>query len=130
VCEFNQRVLGLWPVAVEQARVAAINALGGREEYQETVPTTVLKVVGIELISMGRIEPSSEADTVIVLEDDIEHRYRKLVISEHQIVGGILLGYPQYGPVVIEAIKQAVNVSHCIEALREGKWEVLREQGV
>jgi NAD(P)H-nitrite reductase large subunit len=128
VCEFNQHLPGLWPVAVEQARVAAINAVGGQEVYKETAPVTVLKVVGVELISIGRFEPDSETDTVIILEDNNEHRYRKLVISENTIVGAILLGHPQYAPAVTEAIKKGWDVSNCLDALREGKWEVLREE--
>jgi NADPH-dependent 2,4-dienoyl-CoA reductase/sulfur reductase-like enzyme/ferredoxin len=128
VCEFNQGVQGLWPVAVEQARIAALNALGGQEAYKDIVPATVLKVVGIDLISIGRFEPSSEADTVIVFEDSSQHRYRKLVISENRIVGAILLGYPQDAHAVAEAVKRARPVGDCLAALRAGKWEALREE--
>ena len=52
---------GLWPAAVEQAEVAADGALGGDKAYRGTVPVTILKVVGIELTSMGRFEPERPA---------------------------------------------------------------------
>ena len=59
VAEFDRAVLGLWPTAVEQAEVAAENALGGDKAYAGSVPVTILKVVGIELTSIGRFEPAA-----------------------------------------------------------------------
>src|SRR5262249_21180911 len=68
VAEFDNAVPGLWPTAVEQAEVAAENALGGARTYSGSVPVTILKVVGIELTSIGRFEPGAHEE-VIALED-------------------------------------------------------------
>src|SRR6185436_14961548 len=59
-CEFAQKVPGLWPVAVEQARVAAINAAGGQATYKALIPETALKVVGVDMTSVGRFKAQSE----------------------------------------------------------------------
>jgi NAD(P)H-nitrite reductase large subunit len=125
VAEHQGQIYGLWPSAVEQGEVAAINAVGGDKVYEGTVPVTILKVVGIELASMGRFEPESEDEAVIALEDIEEHRYRKLVISHSKISGAILLGYPLDAPAVTAAIKQQVDVTPCLEALRAGDWSAL-----
>jgi NADPH-dependent 2,4-dienoyl-CoA reductase/sulfur reductase-like enzyme/ferredoxin len=125
VCEFERQVPGLWPVAVEQARVAAFNAMGGQEVYRETVPVTTLKGVGIDITSIGRFDPRSEDELVIALEDISEHRYRKLVIAGGKIVGAILLGYPLYAPAVSAAIKSGVDVGDRLDDLRAGSWEIL-----
>ena len=61
VAEHRGRVHGLWPAAVEQAEVAACGALGEEKAYRGTVPVTILKVVGIELTSIGRFEPEGPA---------------------------------------------------------------------
>ena len=61
VAEHAGRVHGLWPVAVEQAEVAADNAVGGDKAYRGSVPFTMLKVVGVELTSVGRFEEPSRA---------------------------------------------------------------------
>jgi nitrite reductase (NADH) large subunit len=127
VCEFERQVLGLWPVAVEQARVAALNAMGGQELYHEAVPVTTLKVVGIDITSIGRFEPRAEDEIVIALEDISEHRYRKLVIAGDKIVGAILLGYPSYANAVSAAIKNGVDVGDRLNDLRAGRWEVLQD---
>lgn len=125
VCEHQGQVMGLWPVAVEQAKVAAVNAVGGIEAYNGIVPVTHLKVVGVELTSVGQIEANAP-DDVIIRQEDVElQRYRKLVIVGGKIVGAILLGYPLDAPVVTELIKQAVDVTPHLASLQTGGWDVL-----
>lgn len=121
VAEFGGRVPGLWPAAVDQAEVAADNAVGGEKAYKPTAPVTVLKVVGIELTSMGRFE-AEEGDEVIALEDGSGQRYRKLVISEGRIVGAILLGYSAEASPVATAVKRGFVVEGLLPALRAGDW--------
>jgi nitrite reductase (NADH) large subunit len=129
VAEYSGQVAGLWAPAVEQAEVAAINCIGGEQTYRGYVPVTMLKVVGVDLTSAGRIEPADEHETVIVLEEMIagseDRHYRKLVIAEGKIVGAILIGHPIDAPVVAEAIKQGVEVTNYLDALRSGDWGVL-----
>ena len=60
LAEWRGSILGLWPVAVEQAEVAAENAVGGSRPYAGTVPVTMLKVVGVELLSIGAIDGPRE----------------------------------------------------------------------
>ncbi|MEP7359828.1 MAG: FAD-dependent oxidoreductase, partial [Anaerolineales bacterium] len=127
VCEFAQQVPGLWPVAVEQARVAAINATGGQVTYQTVIPVTALKVVGVDMTSVGRFEAQSEADLEIALEDLEGHRYRKLVIHAGRLVGAILLGYPLEATAVTAAVKAGRDVSADLDALRAGEWQVLQD---
>ena len=130
VAEHRGQVSGLWPPAVAQAEVAAINAVGGGAVYEGVVPETMLKVVGIDLTSVGRTEAASEGEIVISLEDIVgdtgEHRYRKLVISGGKIVGSIVLGYPILAPLVAQAVKQRADVMPYLDVLRAGDWDILR----
>jgi len=128
VCEFQQQIPGLWPVAVEQARIAAINAMGGQASYREIIPVTALKVVGVDLTSIGRFEPRTADETVIALEDTNEHRYRKLVIANGKIIGAILLGYPQDAAAVTAVIKQGIDITDCLDDLNAGRWDVLQDR--
>ena len=125
--QFNGKVQGLWPVAVEQARVAAINAAGGDETYREIVPVTALKVVGVDVTSIGRFDASGADELVIAVEDTAGHLYRKLVISSGRIVGAILLGHPAHAAAVTGAIKQGLDVSAHLDALQAGEWQVLAD---
>ncbi len=55
VAEFEGLVYGIIPAAIEQARVAAANMVSdGSGTYSGTVPTTTLKIVGIDL--PGRLD--------------------------------------------------------------------------
>jgi NAD(P)H-nitrite reductase large subunit len=114
-------VLGLWPVAVEQARVAAVNAVGGDERYEALPPVTMLKVTGVDLTSVGRIEPE-DGDDVIALEDTLESRYRKLVLSDGRLVGAILLGYSAESTGLASAVRESRDVTSELDRLRAGDW--------
>jgi NAD(P)H-nitrite reductase large subunit len=125
VCEYDGQVPGLWPVAVEQGKVAALNAVGGREHYAPSTPVTALKVAGINLTSMGRFTPQSDAEVEIVLEEAAGSRYRKLLVADGRIAGAILLGYPVEAAAVARIVKAGGDVSAQMEALRTGRWEGL-----
>jgi nitrite reductase (NADH) large subunit len=103
IAEWRESILGLWPVAVEQAEVAAENAVGGSRAYAGTIPQTMLKVVGVELLSIGAISGANE----VVDEDAESLRYRKLVLDDDErVIGAILLGHPEEVPRVTAAVRQ------------------------
>ena len=104
LAEWRGSIHGLWPVAVEQAEVAAENAVGGERPYAGTVPVTMLKVVGVELLSIGAIHGASE----IVEADAGSLRYRKLVLDdEGRAAGAILLGHPEHVQAVTAAVRES-----------------------
>jgi NAD(P)H-nitrite reductase large subunit/ferredoxin len=124
VAEFEGRVHGLWPTAVEQGRIAGVNAAGGNEQYRDAVvPATILKVRGADLTSVGRFETADENDVVVADEDRSGGRYRKLVVSDGRLVGAILIGYPAEAPMIVEAVKQRREVN--AERLRNGDWDAV-----
>jgi NAD(P)H-nitrite reductase large subunit len=92
VAEHNGQILGLWPVAVKQAEVAAINALGGDERMTADLPTIIVKGIGLELASVGQQEPGPGGE-VIVVEDPGAPSYRRLVLAAHRVVGATVLGH-------------------------------------
>ena len=101
--EWRGDILGLWPVAVEHAEIAAENAVGGTRTYAGTIPVTMLKVVGVDLLSVGEIEGPNEH----VEADEEALRYRKFVVDdEGRAVGAILLGHPQLAPEVTAAVRE------------------------
>ncbi len=90
--EFEQRIYGLVNPALEQARAAAQNMAGGKTTvYRGTLPSATLKIVGMELTSLG--EATAEGEGLAVLRDLNEsgNCYRKLVLRDGILVGAILL---------------------------------------
>ncbi|HZY42843.1 MAG TPA: FAD-dependent oxidoreductase [Anaerolineae bacterium] len=129
VCEFAKQVPGLWAVAVEQAKVAAINAVGGHAIYDEVVPVTMLKVAGVDVTSMGRFERRSETEIEIAQENIEDHGYRKLIIADGKLMGAILVGDPANAQTVASAVKARRDVSQLLDALQAGHWDVLGDTG-
>ena len=111
---------GLWTVAVEQGKLAALNALGDHNEFQHKPQPTALKVVGVELLSIGDFN-GKDTDYVIAQEQD--GRYRKLILRDGKVMGAILLGYPDIKNTVIKWVLEQVDLSDKLEALEQGDWE-------
>ncbi|MEA2169870.1 MAG: nitrite reductase large subunit [Solirubrobacteraceae bacterium] len=123
VAEHRRRILGLWPAAVEQAEVAADNAVGGTKTYHGTVPVTALKVAGIDLTSAGRFEAADGDEAIAQISGDGQ-RYRKLVVDrEGRVAGAILIGYPAESAGVIAAVRAQATVDS--RAVRAGNWSAL-----
>src|SRR5580704_5956391 len=88
------RVYGLVAPLWEQAKVFADHVTGKNPTaaYHGSKLATKLKVMGIELASMGINEPSEERDEVIQFSEPKKGVYKKLIVREGRLVGGILMG--------------------------------------
>jgi len=118
------QIKGLWPVAVEQGRIAAINALGGAQKYIDKPVATGLKVVGVELTSMGDFI-GEENDTCIVFKT--KDKYRKLVIRDNIIIGCILLGHAEFSGKITQLINQKTTLSaQELQQLKSDDWQHLK----
>jgi nitrite reductase (NADH) large subunit len=81
------------PIAQAQARIAAANMAGEETHYDVVVPSTTLKVVGIDVASIGEVHPPEDDDayTEIRSLDREESIYKKIVLQEDKIVGAIAI---------------------------------------
>ena len=88
------KIYGLVDPIWEQARVLADVLTGKRPDaaYHGSKLGTKLKVMGVELASMGETKPASAADEVIVYREPGRGVYKKLIIRDETIAGAILLG--------------------------------------
>ena len=60
--------------------------------YHGSKLATKLKVMGVELASMGLTEPEEERDEVIRFTETRSGTYKKLIVRDGRLVGGILMG--------------------------------------
>jgi NAD(P)H-nitrite reductase large subunit len=129
VAEHGDRVLGLWPVATEQAEAAAVNALGGNQVVAAENPATILKGVELELFSIGRVEPEA-GDEVVTTDRPAVPSYRRLVVSRGRAVGATVLGHhPRDLAAAQKAVREGVAVGPVsMSVLRSGNWAVLADQ--
>jgi NAD(P)H-nitrite reductase large subunit len=90
VAEWRGQVVGLWANAVEQAKIAAANAAGGMGVFRGFLPVTILKCLGIDLVSIGEVpEDGGGVSSSVAAQDGT---YRRVVFRHGIPVGGILLG--------------------------------------
>jgi nitrite reductase (NADH) large subunit len=112
VAEFNKRVWGIIPAALAQAKVAAAAICRDNSLiYQDIVPSTTLKVSGIDLTSVGEVNPQVDGFTEVRQQDDAAGTYKKLVIRDGAVVGAILLGDRKNVRVVNQLIEKRIPVT-------------------
>src|SRR6266851_7260199 len=88
------RVYGLVAPLWDQGKVFAdhITAKDTSSVYLGSKLATKLKVMGVELASMGLTEPKEERDEVIQFTEPKRGTYKKLIVRDGRLVGGILMG--------------------------------------
>ncbi|MBN1878334.1 MAG: NAD(P)/FAD-dependent oxidoreductase [Anaerolineae bacterium] len=80
------------PIAQAQARIAAANMAGESTVYDVVVPSTTLKVVGIDVASVGIVNPEEDEDCKEVrFLDEEAGIYKKIVLQDGIIVGAIVI---------------------------------------
>jgi nitrite reductase (NADH) large subunit len=82
---------GLVEPAYEQARILARHLAGGPAGYDGSIVATNLKVSGVSVFSAGDFTGVDGSET-IVLNDVTHGTYKKLVISDGQLAGAVLVG--------------------------------------
>ena len=87
-------VYGLVAPLWDQARVFAdhITERNRESQYHGSKLATKLKVMGVELASMGITEPKEERDEIIQFQEPARGTYKKLIVRDGRLVGGILMG--------------------------------------
>jgi NAD(P)H-nitrite reductase large subunit len=83
------------PIAQAQARVAAANMAGEETHYHVVVPSTTLKVVGIDVSSVGDVNPEDSESIEIRRLDAAAGTYKKIVLRDGIIVGTIMINDKQ-----------------------------------
>ena len=94
IASFQGRTWAIAPVAQAQGRVAAANMAGDPQVYEAAPPATTLKIVGLDLTSVGTTQPEPGAEGYVeTRETDIAAgRYKKLVLKEGRLAGAIVIG--------------------------------------
>jgi nitrite reductase (NADH) large subunit len=92
--EHAGRTYGIVAPAWEQAAILADVLTGANPQarYRGSKIYTRLKVAGVDVASMGRIEPELDSDEVIQVVETRRGSYRKLVVRGRALVGAMLVG--------------------------------------
>ena len=112
---------GLVAPLFEQAKVVANHlAQHGISRYQGSVTSTKLKVTGIDLFSAGDFM-GGEGTESILYSDPIGGVYKKLVIKDNKLVGGVMYGDTVDGAWYFSLLRDGKNVNELRDHLMFGQ---------
>ncbi|MCK5626314.1 NAD(P)/FAD-dependent oxidoreductase, partial [Candidatus Bathyarchaeota archaeon] len=124
VAEFEGRIYGIIPAAINQGKIAAMNMLGNNKYiYKGTIPSTLLKIVGIDLMSMGITNLEGPQYEEIKKIDKERGIYKKLVLNQEKIIGAIILGDKKDLTSIRRLINQELDVSKYKDLLLEDNFD-------
>lgn len=101
-------VNAIWPVAVEQGRVAGMNMAGFKVAYKGSLGRNVMRVFDMDVLSGGLVTPSDENCRVLADFRPRQGTYRKLVIRDGKLVGLVMVNRIEEGGTLLSLIHQEV----------------------
>ncbi len=108
--EHNGIVYGLWSAAMEQGEIAAENMTGGMKAYKGTTVSTMLKVAGVEVSSVGAIEHNDPSVKAVKKIDTKSGCYKKIFLRDKQVLGAILIGCNKDASKIKQMIKDKMVI--------------------
>jgi nitrite reductase (NADH) large subunit len=109
VSEHRGRVYGIWPASYAQGLVAGANAVGGSAEFSGLPMTNRIKVLDVDLFSIGQFQSSDASTRLVTVEQD--GNYRALCCHDGQVVGAVLYGDMTLAGPLKEAVEQGLRVA-------------------
>ncbi|MEJ6061801.1 nitrite reductase large subunit NirB [Aliivibrio salmonicida] len=91
---WQQQIFGLVAPGYQMAKVAANHILGKKAEFSGADMSTKLKLLGVDVASIGDVHGKTKGAQSYTYHDEIEQIYKRLIISKDgkKIVGAVLVG--------------------------------------
>jgi NAD(P)H-nitrite reductase large subunit len=113
VARRSRWVNAIWPVAVEQGRIAGMNMAGRPVVYRGSLSRNVIRVFGLDVLTVGMVNPPPEAGCEVLTSGDPRRcTYRKLVFRGDCLVGVVMVNDIEQGGVLTALAHQAVRIRH------------------
>jgi flavorubredoxin/NADPH-dependent 2,4-dienoyl-CoA reductase/sulfur reductase-like enzyme/rubredoxin len=112
IAEFNGRVYGNWPAAIEMGKAAGMNAVGENKIYVPSLGVISFNAMGLSLLSVGEI--SRDSSKSLSTNDKESKIYKKLFFTENIITGGIIIGDNKSSAKLISAIEDSKTLKDLI----------------
>ena len=118
----SKRINALWPCAIEQGEVAALNMLGKKKAYDGSLSMNSIDFFGLASISMGITRPKEEKKYEIISRTG-ENLYKKFILKDNKIVGMVLVGDIRSAGIVSALIKNKIDVSSIKDILLDDNFD-------
>jgi len=125
--QHNGRIYGIIPASFQQARTAASNVFGLENRYEGTVYSNTLKVVGIDLTSIGNVNPEEDEQLEeIRFQDKEKGIYKKIVLEKGKVKGAIWMGTKEGVKEISQIISQEKDVGKWKDSLLDEDFDLSR----
>ena len=109
IAEHHSRVYGLWAPAKSMGTVAGKAAIGKPVTFPGDPPSAKLKVLGIDMFSIGQFAPSEPSDFLVAQAS--EGNYAAFLFRSGLMIGAILLGDASWSAEVKQAVEDKRDFS-------------------
>ena len=107
----QNRLLPLWPLAMQEGHVAGHNMAGQKSMYEGGTNMSSLKYFGIPIVSIGLANPKDDPSVEVLVQSDLEHKvYKKLVVRNNVIVGMTMVNCIERAGVIFYLLKNGLNI--------------------
>lgn len=103
VAEHRGQLYGNWSASQYQGSIAGMNVVGAGAEFGGIPRSNTLKVLGVDLLSIGQFEP--EDGSFEVVESRSDGTYLRFVFHDGVLAGAILLGDTSLAGAVKKAVE-------------------------
>ena len=114
VCECNGKVYGQWIPANTQGKIAGLTATGKDSTFDDWSPAALLKVMGFNLFSIGKIAPTEPDEFVIAGEK--EGNYYSILFGQGKVLGASLIGDTAPSRIIKRALENGDDFSDKVQA--------------
>jgi len=114
VAQGTALVNALWPVAVEQGRVAGANMAGDNISYDGSLGMNSIEFFGLPAISLGifKIKENEAGFEELKIYDTKNNLYKKIILKGGFIIGATFVGDIRNSGVFLKLIRERINISH------------------
>lgn len=118
IAQGDSRVNALWPVAVEQGRIAALNMAGITAVYPGSLARNILRVFGLSILAAGR----GCAEGPDVRRSETGEGYHKIVLDRGVLKGLIFIGEVRNEGLYTELLRSGADVTPYADSLLRGSY--------
>jgi NAD(P)H-nitrite reductase large subunit len=102
----DRRMHALWPIAVEQGKIAGLNMTGVKISYEGNVSRNILTVFGTTIFTGG----ISKEDKLDVYKKTTNGEYSKIILKEGKLKGFLFTGEVNSPGVYLHTMKNEIEV--------------------
>jgi nitrite reductase (NADH) large subunit len=112
VAEYHGQVYGVWGPSQYQGSIAGMNVAGGCVEFGGVPRSNTLKVLGLDLFSIGQFNPQDASFRTF--DEEADGRYCRFVFRDNRLVGAVLLGNTKLAATVKQAVESGRDYSELL----------------